>query len=253
VSTTLETANSLNYFNYFTELEEAFIRRRGKHLWLSPVDWAMMESWKERGVPLHIAIRGIERSFDSYESKPRHRTVKSLLYCREEVEAQYAEWLEGQVGTSEGAKEMSPEGISEQDAGLPFPREAIREHLRRAQAALLERLNTFTDPLDAELLECFMRSGARLKELEEDLTGTAHPSAQKLDQSLTHIERMLDEAVRAHASSERVASAKEYAAAQLSEYRKRMDKETYEQTLESLFVKRLREDYGLPRLSLFYL
>ena len=93
----------------------------------------------------------------------------------------------------------------------------------------------------------------RLKELEEELTGSAHPSAQKLDQSLTHIERMLDEAVRAHASSDRVASAKEYAAAQLSEYRKRMDKETYEQTLESLFVKRLREDYGLPRLSLFYL
>lgn len=253
MSTTLETANSLNYFNYFTELEEAFIRRRGKHLWLSPVDWAMMESWKERGVPLHIAIRGIERSFDSYESKPRHRTVKSLLYCREEVEAQYAEWLEGQVGTSEGAEETAPEGISEQDAGLPFPRDAIREHLRRAQGALLERLNTFTDPLDADLLECFMRSGARLKELEEDLTGSAHPSAQKLDQSLTHIERMLDEAVRAHASSDRLASAKEYAAAQLSEYRKRMDKETYEQTLESLFVKRLREDYGLPRLSLFYL
>src|SRR5947209_18200166 len=87
-----------NYFNYFTEIEEAFIRRRGRHLLLSPMDWALIESWKEMGVPLHVALRGIERAFDSYESRPRHRSVKSLMYCQEEVEAQFAEWLESQRG-----------------------------------------------------------------------------------------------------------------------------------------------------------
>src|SRR5215211_4316392 len=88
----------LNYFNYFTEIEDAFIRRRGRHLLLSPLDWALIESWKEMGVPLHVALRGIEKSFDSYESKPRKRTVKSLFYCQEEVEAQFAEWVESQTG-----------------------------------------------------------------------------------------------------------------------------------------------------------
>src|SRR6187455_1625755 len=68
---------ALNYFNYFTEIEDAFIRRRAKHLLLSPMDWALIESWKELGVPLHVALRGIEKSFDSYESKPRKRSVKS--------------------------------------------------------------------------------------------------------------------------------------------------------------------------------
>src|SRR5947209_19086825 len=91
----------LNYFNYFTEIEDTFIRRRGKHLLLSPLDWALIESWKEMGVPLHVALRGIERAFDSYESRPRHRSVKSLLYCQEEVEAQFAEWQEAQVGAAE--------------------------------------------------------------------------------------------------------------------------------------------------------
>ena len=59
-----------------------------------------METWKQQGIPLHIVLRGVERSFDSYESRPRKRTVKSLLYCQEEVEAQYAEWVEARVGAS---------------------------------------------------------------------------------------------------------------------------------------------------------
>src|ERR687889_2371712 len=88
----------LNYFNYFTEIEEAFIRRRGKHLLVSPLDWSLMESWKKMGIPLHVVLRGIEKAFDSYESRPRNRSVKTLYYCQEEVEAQFAEWVESQTG-----------------------------------------------------------------------------------------------------------------------------------------------------------
>src|SRR3954462_8264467 len=90
----------MNYFNYFSEIEEVFIRRRGKHLLLSPMDWALIESWKEMGVPLHVALRGVEHAFDSFEAKPRRRSVKTLMYCQEEVEAQYAEWLESQTGAA---------------------------------------------------------------------------------------------------------------------------------------------------------
>src|SRR5215471_21340802 len=90
----LTELTSLNYFSYFSEIEDTFVRRRAKHLMLSPMDWALIESWKERGVPLHVALRGIEHAFDSYDAKKQKRTVKTLLYCQEEVEAQYAEWLE---------------------------------------------------------------------------------------------------------------------------------------------------------------
>jgi len=88
----------LNHFNYFTEIEDAFIRRRAKHLLLSPMDWALIESWKQMNVPLHVVLRGIEKAFDSWESKPRKRSIKSLLYCQEEVEAQFAEWREARTG-----------------------------------------------------------------------------------------------------------------------------------------------------------
>ena len=60
-----------------------------------------METWKQQGIPLHIVLRGVERSFDSYESRPRKRSVKTLLYCQEEVEAQYDDWLEARVGAAE--------------------------------------------------------------------------------------------------------------------------------------------------------
>ena len=67
------------------------------------------------------------------------------------------------------------------------------------------------------------------------------------------IEKMLDEAIKVHASPETLADEKSYAERQLSDFKKRMDKDTYAQTCENVFIKRLREVYGLPRLSLFYL
>ncbi|MEK7723812.1 MAG: hypothetical protein AAB336_05655, partial [Acidobacteriota bacterium] len=64
----------MNYFNYFSEIEETFIRRRGKNLFLSPLDWALMETWQEREVPIHIVLRAIEKVFDNYEKSSKKRT-----------------------------------------------------------------------------------------------------------------------------------------------------------------------------------
>src|SRR2546423_13443903 len=121
---------TLNYFSYFSEIEDTFVRRRAKHLMLSPMDWALIESWKERGVPLHVALRGIEHAFDSHDAKKQKRTVKTLLYCVEEVEAQYAEWLDSRVGSHEVAAQQ------EDDDRAPFPRAAVLGHLKRSLAEI---------------------------------------------------------------------------------------------------------------------
>src|SRR6185295_17194875 len=99
---------------------------------LSPLDWALIESWKERGVPLHVALRGIEHAFDSYDAKQAKRTVKTLLYCQKEVEAQYAEWLQSRVGSNETPE---PETASDKS---PFPRATVLQHLDRAIAELAQ-------------------------------------------------------------------------------------------------------------------
>src|SRR2546423_13851312 len=119
---------NLNYFSYFSEIEDTFIRRRGKHLMLSPIDWALIESWKERGVPLHVVLRAVEHAFDSHDAKKQKRTVKTLLYCQEEVEAQYAEWLESRVGSHDDAA-SSADGDDDKSA---FPRATVIAHLARS-------------------------------------------------------------------------------------------------------------------------
>lgn len=233
-----------NYFNYFTEIEDAFVRRRGKHLLLSSMDWALIESWKEMNIPLHVALRGVEKAFDSWESKPRKRTVKSLLYCQEEVEAQYAEWLEAQVGAGEV---VADEGV---DDGLPFSRQAITDHLQRGRGQLVSIAQRETDE---QLNETIVRAVALLDELQQEFANTAAPNAQKLEVSLTGIERMLSESISTNISRAQLADLEAEVKQQLKPYRSHMEIKVYEQTFQNLLLKALRDKFGIPRLSLFYL
>lgn len=242
----------MNYFNYFTEIEDAFVRRRGKHLLLSPVDWALIESWKGMQVPLHVVLRGIEKSFDSWEAKPRKRTVKSLLYCQEEVEAQFAEWLEAHVGAGAEATDSDPSADKINDEGLPFSRAAILGHLERGRKGLLNAAKKRAGVRD-DLTEALERATDQLAELQSDFAATATPSAQKLEQSLTGIERMLSDALKSAAPKEMLEELGQEVATQLKPYRKQMEKTVYEQTRDNLLLKRLRESFSVPRLSLFYI
>ena len=245
------TRPRLNYFNYYTEIEDTFIRRRGKHLLLSPMDWALIESWKRMGVPLHVALRGIEKAFDSYESRPRNRSVKSLFYCQEEVEAQFAEWTETQLGAhapADGGVQEAAQTPGEPGA-LPFPREVIAAHLSDCRAAL-ERAR---DEGGGALSEALGRAASRLAALEEDFASAARPDAELLEAALADLEALLDRALLASLPPESIEAARSEAAAQLKPYRSRMERATYEQTLENLVSKSLREGRALPRLSLFHL
>jgi len=182
----------VNYFKYFTEIEDAFVRRRGKHLFLSPMDWALMETWKQQGIPLHIVLRGVEKSFDSYESRPRKRTVKTLLYCQEEVEAQYAEWVETRVGAA--AENAEPDSDK-----TPFSFAAISEHLQRNRNALSE-LATSRKQED-DLSEALARAAALLGDIEKDFADGATLDTRKLEDSLTGLERLLNDSMLAVVSS----------------------------------------------------
>ena len=236
----------MNYFSYFSEIEDTFIRRRGKHLMLSPMDWALIESWKERGVPLHVALRGIEHSFDSHEAKKRRRTVKSLLYCQEEVEAQYAEWLDSRVGSQDAAPD-SEDATSQ----TVFSRDVLLQHLNNS----LERMAQLRDSrrADDELSEALARATALLTEIRDDFSSSAHADARRLEESLSGIDRLLDDAIRKTMTPEELASATNEVEGQLKPYKRQMDKAALAQTRTNLLRKRLREQFEVPRLSLFYL
>jgi hypothetical protein len=243
----------LNYFNYFTEIEDAFVRRRGKHLLVSSMDWALIETWKEMDIPLHVALRGIEKAFDSWESKPRKRSIKSLLYCQEEVEAQFAEWREARIGAAEPEEQkQNGEQPSSEGEGL-FTRAAILEHLGRGRISLVAARERRMQTAEDDFSEALERAVALLEVLEQDLAATGPPNAQKLETSLTGLERMLSDSVRSVAGAEELAKIESEVKEQLKPYRKQMELTIYQQTFDNLLLKRLREQFGVPRLSLFYL
>jgi hypothetical protein len=242
----------LNYFNYFTEIEDAFVRRRAKHLFLSPMDWALMETWKEQGIPLHIVLRGIEKSFDSYEAKPRKRSVKSLLYCQEEVEAQFAEWMESRVGASPSQDGDVQDGEKEA-AKLPFSLTEIGDHLERGRLALTQAAITRGQNGEDDFSEALSRAAALLEEISIDFAAGSSLDARKLEDSLTGLERMLTDAVFSVVPAEQLDSIKKEVKEQLRSYRNQMEPAVYKQTFDNLLLKRLREQFTVPRLSLFYL
>ena len=235
----------MNYFNYFTEIEDAFVRRRRKHLFLSPMDWALMETWKQQGIPLHIVLRGIEKSFDSFDAKPRKRTVKSLLYCQEEIEAQYAEWNDARVGASDNS-------VGTDSEKTPFSFEAISEHLQRSRTALVELAEARREKREDDLSEAMSRAVALLGEIEQDLAVGAPLDTRKLEDSLTGLERLLNDSMLAVATQTELDALKAAVKDQLKPYRNQMDASVYNQTFNNLLLKRLREQFAVPRLSLFY-
>ena len=223
----------MNYFNYFTEIEETFVRRRGKHLFLSPIDWAMIEGWQERGIPLHIVIRGIETVFDGFEKKPGPRSIKGLLYCREEIEAQYQEWLTMQTGKSDASDTASANEVST---------ETVAAGIRHA-IETLERIP------NANLKEDLERACERLRGLESHLGS----DLEAIDRSLADVEKFLDQALLTKTGEEHLSEIEKDMTEQLRPYKKGMDAETYRSTFDLMLMKRLREDEGVPRLGLFYL
>ena len=222
----------LNYYNYFTEIEDVFIRRRGKNLFLSPIDWALMETWQEKGIPLHVVIRAIEQVFDNFEKSPSPRTIKGLMFCREEVEAQYEEWLKSQAGKTSDAE----------DAGEQHSIEFICEHI----GGLVESLRKIHQP---ELAEDLERACTRLGEIKENINN----DHELLDKSLSDVEQLLDEALLKKTDRGTFKSIEKEVIEQLRPYKGTMDKASYESTLRLMLLKRLREELGVPRLSLFYL
>ena len=233
----------MNYFNYFTEIEDAFVRRRGKHLFLSPMDWALMETWKQQGVPLHVVLRGVEKSFDSFEARPRKRSVKSLLYCQEEVEAQYAEWVEAHVGAS-------PDHSEPDSDKTPFSFAAISEHLKRSRGALAELAQARNK--EDDLSEALARAVTLLVDIENDFASSTTLDTRKLEDSLTGLERMLNDAMLSVVEQSAFDELKKEIKDQLKPYRAQMEAAAYQQTFDNLLLKRLREQFGVPRLSLFY-
>ncbi len=230
----------MNYFNYFTEIEERFRERRQSGIFLlSPLDWALIESWKEAGVPLDAALKGIDRAFEKWHKRTRKfQRVNSLAYCAQEVLAAAREMAEG--GAAKGAADQADTRFSGAELADFFGRNAaaLREAAQRAAEPLVSALNAAAESLDK--LGQAAESGT-LEDLEA------------VEQRLTVLEEKLHGATMQAVSEDDLVEIRQSMQRQLAPYRSKMTADQLAM-LERQYVQREAfERAGVPRLSLFYL
>ncbi len=232
-----------NYFNYFTEIEERFQQRRGALLLLSTLDWALIETWQEAGIPLEAVLRGIDAAFDKYEARQkrgRMRRVNGLAWCAQAVMQAADELREAATGTASASAEARDSG---------FEHERVAAHLESA-AGSLEAAAIAPDACAA--------TAARLRALADELrrepsATTPSQDLEALERTLTVLEEKLFSALTAAAPEELLVALKEHAARELAPYRSRMGAVQLRQVERQFAQKQLLAHYDLPRLSLFYM
>jgi hypothetical protein len=235
-----------NYFNYFTEIEEHFQKRRGTGLLLSTLDWALIETWKDAGIPLEAVLRGIDSAFERYEERPsKTRKVNSLAYCAQEILAAAEDMKEAAVG--------APREQNETAKG--FDRTEIAAFLQR-NAALLESAKLPQGgPHSAMPLAIDVARSLRelAQEIENKHAEQTNLRLEDLERRLTVFEDKLFSALLAATPDEQLLAVRAEADRDLAPYRRKMPAAQIEQLHKQYVHKRLLERYALPRLSLFYM
>jgi len=218
-----------NYFNYFTEIEEHFQRARGTSLFLlSPIDWALIETWKNAGIPLAAVLRGIDASFEKWHArKQKYRTINSLAYCTQEV------INEAQAMADGAGRQPRPA------AAAPFSKDDVRSHLEPAVQALRSRGEDYAGLADS------------IERILGDLD-SHFESLEELEQRLTAIEQKMVATLQTRATDEELFEARSEMDRLVRPYRSKMSADQLAM-LEKQYMERvLLERAGLPRLSLFY-
>jgi hypothetical protein len=230
-----------NYFNYFTEIEDHFQRRRGSILLLSTVDWALIETWREAGVPLAAVLRGIDSAFDKYDAKKTKRParkVNGLAWCAQAVMIAYEEMREASVG-------MAPQTESAKPAS-GFEQERSAQHL----LGCADALRRAQEP--AACAAALEETAVRLTALATEVRANT-PKLEELDRTLLVMDEKLFAAILAAEPESELVSLKEQAARELAPYRSRMQALQIRQIEQQFLHKKIIDKYRLPRLSLFYM
>lgn len=217
-----------NYFNYFTEIEEHFQRARGTGAFrLSPLDWAMIEVWKDSGISLEAVLRGIDVSFEKWHGRKRGpRQVNGLAYCTQEILA----------AAQQKAPEKDPRHAA--DADQPFAPAELARHFASCAAKVKAR---------------FPEIAKSLEDLGQAAAAGMPMDLEDVERRLTVLEEKVFAGLMSAASEEQMLAVRREMDAQLAAHRRKMPAEHIAMVERQFIHKKLLDLAGLPRLSLFYL
>jgi hypothetical protein len=233
-----------NYFNYFTEIEEYFWRKRGAHLLVSPLDWAIMETWHQAGVPLEAVFKGLDRAFESYQRSRRGagKPLKSLAYCTDAV-------LEAAEEAREAAAGGDPR--AGKPAAEPFARDEVRKYFERNRERLA--LAARTPSANPELVTLWEGASKGLAACLALLDSPSALDLEDMERRLTLLDERIHAGMLMHADEDLRLRLRREMDGALAAYRRKMKAEQLALVEKQYLQKRLLEEFGVPRLSLFYL
>ncbi len=228
----------MQYYNYFTEVEDRFrLARNSGMFMMSPLDWVLVESWKDAGVPLAAVLKGIDRAFEKYHAAKRRRfsTVNSVAYCTQEVLGAARDMAHGApVAAQATAPGFEP-------AALVSFFEERAEQLRRVASQ-----STIGSDLFAETARVLdgLAAQAQAHELSD---------LEDVERRLAALEARLFAAATLTLSADQLVSIRRELDAQLKPYRRKMTAEQLASLEQGYLQRKSLEALGLSRLSLFYL
>jgi hypothetical protein len=243
----------MNYYNYFTEIEEHFVKRRGKHLLISPIDWNLIATWRTAGVPLHVALRGIDIAMDGYLARNNRggAKVNTLCYCHEAVMEAYAGHLESHIGESPAPDADSvSESKSTPNAGDEPEQKAIVEFLL-ARIHEIDSLCAKQFPENAP--EGLRRVVDRLAEIAQPLAAGGNADTEALERDLAILDALLVAELRTWVTEEEFQEWEKEAKTELKVYKKKLPKETFEKIRDNFFSDKTRRKFHIDELSIFQL
>jgi hypothetical protein len=243
----------MNYYNYFTEIEEHFVKRRGKHLLISPMDWALISAWRDAGVPLQVALRGIDIAMDGFSSRQRRDSskVNSLCYCHDAVMTEFAGHLESHVGESSACLQdasKGPETVSDDK------NEPEREEILKFLSVRINEIKVLSAKQSlGGVLEGIHRVLARMEDVYHDLQSDRRIDSETLERDLRMIDELLITELRAAVPPERTLVWEKEAKKELKVYKKRLQKETYDKIRDNFMRDKIRREFNVGELSIFHL
>ena len=233
-----------NYFNYFTEIEEYFWKKRGSHLLVSPLDWAIMETWQKAGVPIEAVFKGIDSAFESYGRSRRGagKPLKSLAYCTDAV-------LDAAEEANETAAGRAPANSAARPS--PFERYELRQYFQRNSEFLRVAANAHAKK--PELMTLWEEALRALQTCATLVDSPGPLDVEDLERRLTLLDERIHAGMLLHADEELLLRLRREMDGALSAYRRKMKSGQLALVEKQFLQKRLLEEFRVPRLSLFYL
>jgi hypothetical protein len=233
-----------NYFNYFTEIEEYFWKKRGAHLLVSPLDWAIMETWQKAGVPLEAVFKGIDQAFESHARSRRGagKPLKSLAYCTGAVLDAAEEANEAAAGRAPANSAVKPS---------PFGRDELHQYFARNSELLRAAANRHAEK--AELVTLWGEASRVLESCIVLVDSPGPLDLEDLERRLTLLDERIHAGMMMQAGEELLWRLRREMDSALSAYRRKMKAAQLAVVEKQFLQKRVLEEFRVPRLSLFYL